>query len=104
MTNSPERETSSGQSALKAIIEAAGGVEYMRAMLENHEALGMIFQDAYASLLQEHPDQWVAWGKDGTVGVSDSQEDLLRKMRAANLMAKEVVIEYLDTKPRPLIL
>lgn len=71
MTDSTERETSSGQSASEAMIEAGGGVKYMRTMLEDHEAMGISFQDAYPSLLQEHPNQWVAWGKDGVVGVSD---------------------------------
>ena len=71
---------------------------------EGHEALEMSFQDAYPSLLQEHPDQWVAWGKDGVFGVSDSEDVLLRKMRAKNLTAKDVVFEYLDSNPTALIL
>ena len=79
-------------------------VEGIRAMLEEHEVLEMSFQDAYPSLLREHPDQWVAWSKDGVVGLSDSQDDLLRKMRAKNLLAKDVVVEYLDANPTALIL
>ena len=86
------------------ILESSQGVKYTRAMLEGHEALEMSFQDAYPSLLQEHPDQWVAWGKDGVFGVSDSEDILLRKMRAKNLTAKDVVVEYLDSNPTALIL
>lgn len=86
------------------ILESPQGAEYLRAMLEEHEALEMSFQSAYPTLLQEHPDQWVAWGKDGIVGVSDSQDKLLRKTRARNLMAKDVIVEYLDSNPTALIL
>ena len=85
-------------------LESSQSAEYMRAMLEEHEALETSFQDAYPTLLQEHPDQWVAWGKDGIVGVSDSQEDLLRKTQSQNLMAKDVIVEYLDSNPTALIL
>lgn len=85
-------------------LESSHSVKYMRTMLEDHEALEMSFQTAYPSLLRDHPDRWVAWGKNGIVGVSDSQDDLLRKMRARNLLAKDVVVEFLDSDPQALIL
>ena len=86
------------------ILESSQGVKYTRAMLEGHEALEMSFQDAYPSLLQEHPDQWVAWGEKGVFGVSDSQAVVLRRLRTNNLVAKDVVVEYLDSNPTALIL
>ena len=85
-------------------LESPQGARYMRTMLEEHDALEMSFHKAYPSLLQEHPDRWVAWGRDGIVGVSDSQDDLLRKIRARKLMAKDVVVEYIDSDPTALIL
>ena len=85
-------------------LKSSQSVEYMRTMLEEHEALEMSFQKAYPSLLRDHPDRWVGWAKDGIVGVSDSQDDLLRTMRSRNLMAKDVVIEYIDSDPTALIL
>ena len=84
--------------------ESSQNIDYMLAMLEGHEALELSFQDAYPSLLKEHPDKWVAWGKNGVVGASDSQDDLLRKMRSRNLMAKDVVVEYIDSDATALIL
>lgn len=85
-------------------LKSPQSVKYMRNMLEDHEALEMSFQKAYPSLLRDHPDRWVAWGKEGIVGVSDSQDDLLRKMRDRDLVAKDIVVEYLDSDPTALIL
>ena len=85
-------------------LESSQSVKYMRTMLEDHEALEVSFQEAYPSLLQEHPDRWIAWTKDGIIGVSNSQGDLLRKMRSRKLLAKDVAVEYIDSDPTALIL
>ena len=85
-------------------LESSQSVEYMRTMLEEYEALELSFQKAFPSLLRDHPDRWVAWAKDGIVGVSDSHDDLLRKMRSKDLTAKDVVIEFIDSDPTALIL
>lgn len=85
-------------------LESPQGLKYMRTMLEDHEGLEASFQEAYPSLLRDHPDRWIAWGKNGIIGVSDSQDDLLRMMRSRNLLAKDVVVEYIDSDPTALIL
>ena len=88
----------------ETIIEAWGGVECVRAVLEDHQAMSAEFWAAYSSLLEQHPDKWIAWGREGVVGVSDSQDGLLREMKSKNLTAKDVMMEYLDTDPKVYIL
>ena len=88
----------------ESIIEAWGGVECVRTVLKNHQIMSGEFWAAYASLLEQHPDKWIAWGKEGVVGLSDSQDGLLREMRSKNLTAKDVMVEYLDTDPKVYIL
>ena len=88
----------------ETIIEAWGGVECVRTVLKDHQVMSGEFWAAYSSLLEQHPDKWIAWGKEGVVGVSDSQDGLLREMRSKNLTAKDVMVEYLDTDPKVYIL
>ena len=88
----------------ESIIEAWGGVECVRTVLEDHQVMSGEFWAAYSFLLEQHPDKWIAWGKEGVVGVSDSQDGLLREMKSKNLTAKDVMVEYLDTDPKAYIL
>ena len=88
----------------ESIIEAWGGVECVRAVLKDHQVMSGEFWAAYSFLLEQHPDKWIAWGKEGVVGVSDSQDGLLREMKSKNLTAKDVMVEYLDTDPKVYIL
>ena len=88
----------------ETIIEAWGGVECVRTVLKDHQVMYGEFWAAYSSLLEQHPDKWIAWGKEGVVGVSDSQDGLLREMRSKNLTTKDVMVEYLDTDAKVYIL
>ena len=73
----------------ESIIEAWGGVECVRTVLKDHQVMSGEFWAAYSFLLEQHPDKWIAWGKEGVVGASDSQDGLLREMKSKNLTAKE---------------
>ena len=88
----------------ESIIEAWGGVECVRTVLKDHQVMSGEFWAAYASLLDQHPDKWIAWGKEGVIGVSDSQDGLLREMKSKNITAKDVMVEFLDTDPKVYIL
>ena len=86
------------------IIEALGGAKGIRTLLEDRQSMFVEFCAAYSSLLEQHPDKWVAWGKEGVVGVSDSQDGLLGEIRSNNIAAKDVMVEFLDTDPKGYIL
>ena len=86
------------------MIEALGGAKGIRVLLEDRQSMFVEFWAAYSSLLERYPDKWVAWGKEGVVGVSDSQDSLLSEIRSKNITANDVMVEFLDTDPKGYIL
>ena len=86
------------------MIEALGGAKGIRVLLENRQSMFVEFWAAYPSLLEQHPDKWIAWGKKGVVGVSDSQNGVLSEIRSKNITANDVMVEFLDTDPKGYIL
>ncbi|MCY4581103.1 MAG: hypothetical protein OXD31_18920 [Chloroflexi bacterium] len=103
MTSSAKLDADMGNSA-DPMIEAMGGAQGIRALLEERQSMFVEFWAAYSSLLEQHPDKWIAWGKEGVVGVSDSRDGLLRKIGSKNLSAKDVMVEYLDSDQKSYIL
>ena len=103
MTSSAKLDADMGNSA-DSMIEAMGGAQGIRALIEERQSMFVEFWAAYSSLLDRHPDKWVAWGKEGVVGVSDSQDGLLSEIRSKNITANDVMVEFLDTDPKGYIL
>ena len=103
MANAAESPADMDNSA-ELIIEALGGAKGIRTLIEDRQSMFVEFCAAYSSLLELHPDKWVAWGKEGVVGVSDSQDGLLSEIRSKNIAAKDVMVEFLDTDPKGYIL
>ena len=64
------------------------------------DATSAEFWAAYPTLLERHPDKWVAWGRKGMVGVADTQGGMLRDMKARDITVKDVLVEYFDTEER----
>ena len=103
MTSSAKLPADMGNSA-DSMIEAMGGAEGMRTLLEDRWSMFVEFWAAYSSLLEQYPDKWVAWGKEGVVDIADSQHDLLCKIGLKKLSAKDVMVEYLDSDQKDYIL
>ena len=103
MTNLAKLPADMDNSA-ELMVEALGGAEGVRVLIEDRQSMFVEFWAAYSSLLEQHPDKWVAWRKEGVVGVSDSQDGLLSEIRAKNIAAKDVMVEFLDTDPKGYIL
>ena len=103
MTSSAKLPADMGNSA-DSMIEAMGGAKGIRTLIEDRQTMFVEFWAAYSSLLERHPDKWIAWGKEGVAGVSDSRDELLRGMRSRNLTANDVMVQYLDTDPKGYIL
>ena len=103
MTNSAKLDADMGNSA-DSMIEAMGGAKGIRTLIEDRQSMFVEFWAAYSSLLEQHPDKWVAWGKEGVIDIADSRDELLRGMRSRNLTANDVMVEFLDTDPKGYIL
>lgn len=103
MTSSARLPADMGNST-NSMIEAMGGAEGIRTLLEERRSMFVEFCAVYSSLLEQHPDKWVAWGKEGVVDVADSQHDLLCRIGLKKLSAKDVMVEYLDSDQKDYIL
>lgn len=103
MTNAAKSPADMDNSA-ELIIEALGGAKGVRTIIEDRKSMFVEFWAAHSSLLEQHPDKWIAWGKQGVLGVSDSQEGLLSEIRSKNIAANDVMVEFLDTDPKGYIL
>lgn len=104
-TNLDESMQTTNENAAERLIEEWGGVDWVITTLHDYETMAGNFVEAYPVLLEQYPDQWIAWGKESEVIlVSDSQDDLIRAMQDKCLTANDVVIEYMDTDPKVFIL
>ena len=103
MTSSAKLPADMGKSA-DSMIEAMGGAAGVRALIEDRQSMFVEFCAAYSSLLEQHPDKWVAWSKEGVVSVSDSQDGLRSEIRSENIVARDVMVEFLDTEQKVYVL
>ena len=72
-------------------------------MLEYRE-LASQMRRKVASLTEQYPDQWAAMIPGGELFVADTMDELLTVLDEKNLRSGNVVIEFLDSNPTPLIL
>ena len=103
MTSSAKLDADMGNSA-DPMIEAMGGAQGIQTLIEERQSMFVEFWAVYSSLLEQHPDKWIAWGKEGVIGISDSRDGLLSEIRSKNITANDVMVEFLDTDPKGYIL
>ena len=81
-----------------------GGIETLhKGTDEFREAVTRMWNER-ESLVEKHPDKWVAMGKDGVVSIGDSIEEVLSAVEASGFITSEVAVEFLDANPTTLIL
>ena len=57
------------------------------------------------SLVERHPDKWVAMGKEGSVEATAEKVDgLFQKLDEKQIPYKDVVHDFMDSNPRSLLL
>ena len=89
---------------VKEVIEGLGGAKaLMNEMDEYHEIVARMRKER-PSLVERHPDKWVAMGQKGVLAIGDSMDEVLREVESQGLHGTDVVIDFLDTDPPLLIL
>ena len=89
---------------VKEVIEELGGARaLMDEMDEYHEIVARMRKER-SSLVERHPDKWVAMGQEGVLAVGDSMDGVLGKVESRGLCGADVVIEFLAADPPLLIL
>ncbi|MXW78636.1 MAG: hypothetical protein F4Z57_06560 [Gemmatimonadetes bacterium] len=89
---------------VKEVIEGLGGAKVlMDEMDEYHEIVARMRKER-PSLVERHPDKWVAMGQKGVLAIGDSMDEVLREVESQGLHGTDVVMDFLDTDPPLLIL
>lgn len=72
-------------------------------MLEYRELASQMRRQV-TSLTEQFPDQWAAMVPGGELFLASTMDELLKVLDEKNLRDGNVVIEFLDSDPTPLIL
>ena len=89
---------------MKEIVNKLGRAKtLMDEMDEYHEIVARMRKER-PSLVERHPDKWVAMGQKGVLAIGDSMDEVLREIESRGLHGADVVIDFLDTDSPLLIL
>ena len=87
-----------------AMIEAEGGFDTLRdRMAEFHSAAARMRRER-PSLMNDHPNKWVAMGPDGVLVIGHSFDSVLEEFDSRGETGTEFVIDLLNTDPPTRIL
>ena len=89
---------------VKEVIEGLGGAKALMDEMDEYHGIVARMRKERPSLVERHPDKWVVMGQEGVIAVGDSMDEVLREVEGRGLHGADVVIEFLDTDPSPLIL
>lgn len=87
----------------KTAPEVADVEAKIERMLEYRELASQMRRQV-VSLTEQHPDRWVAMVPGGELFVAGAMDELLAILDEEGLRNGNVVIEFLDSDPTPLIL
>ena len=79
-------------------------VEAKIEMMLEYRQLASQMRRQVASLTEQYPDQWAALASGGGLFIAGTMDELLAVLDEKGLRDGNVVIEFLDSNPAPLIL
>ena len=82
--------------ANRAAIEREGGIEVIRAQMDEFHKLNLRVDAEYPQLRNKYPDQWICMGKDGLLATGRSQEEVMETVRRKGISMSKVVFEYIS--------
>ena len=86
------------------ILEHLGDPDELVTGLVEFRELAIRMDREHSELLRLYPDRWVAMSKDGVVASAETVVELFRQLDELQIAHSDVVHDYMDTKPRSLIL
>ena len=89
---------------VKEVIEGLGGAKVLMDEMDEYHQIVARMRKERPSLVERHPDKWVAMGQKGVLAIGDSIDEVLMEVEGQGLHGADVVIEFLDTDPPLLIL
>ncbi len=89
---------------IESIVAEHGSLEaFVQSMREYKELRRRLIRET-PSLMEMHPDKWVGMGPGEVLVVGDSLEEVLALLDEAGADRGESVVEFLNTKPKRMIL
>ena len=82
--------------ANRTAIEREGGIEVIRAQMDEFHKLNLRVDAEYPQLRNKYPDQWICMGQDGLLATGRSQEEVMETVRRKGISMSEVVFEYIS--------
>ena len=87
-----------------AMIEAEGGSDNLRDRMAEFHSAAARMRRKRPSLMNDHPNKWVAMGPHGVLAVGHSFDSVLEEIDSRGETGTEFVIDFLNTDPPTLIL
>ena len=87
------------ENQVKQIIESLGGAKVLMNEMDEYQEVITRMREERPNLVVSYPDQWVAIGREGVLGVGNSLDEVLGQVEALGVNTGEVVIEFMETDP-----
>ena len=86
------------------VIRNFGDLHELAAEMDSYRELAMSVEGRRGKLLADYLDQWIAVSKNGGVVVADTRDALFGLLAEMSIRPEDIYHDYLDIKPRILLL
>ena len=88
----------------KNLIKELGGAKQVHGEIVEYSKRVVRFEEMRNALMKKHPDKWVAMADEEIVTVAESLQDALDELDRRGIRRADAVVEFLNTRPRNMIL
>ena len=100
----PKEKDLPGCESIEDVIRNFGNLRKLAAEMDSYREFAMSVEGRRGKLLSDYPDQWIAVSRDGVVAAADTRDELFGLLAEKSIRPEDVYHDYLDTKPRTLLL
>ena len=90
--------------SIEDVIRNFGDLHKLAAEMDSYRELAISVEGIRGKLLSDYPDQWIAVSGDGVVAAADTRDELFGLLAEKSIRPEDVYHDYLDTRPRTLLL
>ena len=90
--------------SIEDVIRNFGDLHELAAEMDSYRELAISVEGIRSKLLSDYPDQWIAVSGDGVVAAADTRDKLFGLLAEKRVRPEDVYHDYMDTRPRTLLL
>ena len=90
--------------SIEDVVRNFGDLHEMAAEMDSYRELAISVEGRRGKLLSDYPDQWIAVSRDGVVAAADTRDELFGLLAEKSIRPEDIYHDYLDTRPRTLLL